>query len=82
MAKDIGQVMGMVFMPSAPGDLFSSLWGQGIIGQDKKNRAGFNLKGVKKPIHSRPNQFLMIPDIISQKSSKTGMGSLPVDWMP
>jgi hypothetical protein len=77
MAKDIGQVTGMIFMPSASGYLFPRLLRQGVIDHEKENGVGFDLKGFKKVFHSHPNQVFLVPDIISQKSSKTGEGSLP-----
>jgi hypothetical protein len=77
MAKDIGHLVGMVFMPSASRHLLSRLLRQGIVNHEKEDGVGFDLKGFKKVFHGHPNQFFLVPDIIGQKPGKTGEGSLP-----
>ena len=70
MAKDIGHLMGMIFMPSASGYLFPRLLRQGVIDHEKEHGVGFDLKGFKKVFHSHPNQVFLVPDIISKKRVK------------
>jgi hypothetical protein len=77
MPKNVGQIMGMIFMPAASGDLFAGLWGQGIIDQEEEDRTCFDLKGIEKSFQGGLNELFVVPDIGDQKPGKTGQGSLP-----
>jgi len=42
MAKDIGHILGMIFMPSTPGDFVARLWDQGVIDNEEQDGLGFD----------------------------------------
>jgi len=77
MSEDVGQILGMIFMPATSGDLFAGLLGQGIIDQEKEDRIRFDLKGTEKMFQGGFDQLFLVPDIGDQKPGKTGQGSLP-----
>ena len=43
VAKDVGHILGMIFVPRAPLNLLATLLGNRIIDDEKDNRVGFNV---------------------------------------
>jgi len=76
VAKEIGQVLGMVFMPGTSRDLLAGLLHEGIVHQKKEGRVGFNPEGLEEAHKGDRKNFLHRPGIFSQKASKTGEGAL------
>ena len=75
VAKDVGQVLGMVFMPSTSRDLLAGFLHEGIIHQKKEDRVGFDAEGMKETLPGDFPNFLPCPGVISQKAGETGEGS-------
>jgi len=49
MAKDVGHILGMILVPAASRNLFSTLLSNGVI-DDKKNHAtGFDAQRIEEP---------------------------------
>ncbi len=76
MAEDIGHVLSMILIPTAPWNLFPCLLDKGIIDDEKQNRRGFDLQGVEELVQSRLHHLLRGPNALSQESGKTGKRSV------
>jgi len=72
VAKEIGQVLGMVFMPGASGDLLAGLFHEGIIHQKKEGGVSFDPEGVEEAGKGDRKNFLHCPGIFSQETGETG----------
>jgi hypothetical protein len=76
VAKDVGHILGMIFMPSTPGDLLPGLLHEGVIHQKKEDGVGFDSQGVEESVEGDLPNFLRRPSVLSQKAGKTGKRSL------
>ena len=75
VAEDIGQVLGMIFMPSTPWDLLPCFLNNRVVQDKKEDRADLNLKGVEELMQSRGQDLIHGPGILSEEASETGEGS-------
>ena len=76
MAKDIGHILSMVFMPSTPGDLLACLLDQGVIDNKEQDRLGFDSQGIEESVQGGLDNLFHCPDVLPQKSGETGEGSV------
>ncbi len=76
MAKDVGQILGMIFIPGTPWNLFARFFHDRIIQEKKEERTGLNPQGVKELMQSRLQDLLHRPGVLSQKTGETGKRSL------
>ena len=76
MAKDIGHVLSMVFMPATSWNLFARLLDKRIIHNKKKDILGFDLQGKKKLLQRCLCNLTHVPDVFRQESSKAGQRSV------
>lgn len=75
VAEDIGQVLGMILIPSAAGHLLPRFLNNRVVQEKKDDGAGFNLEGMKEFIDSRIQDLNHGPGILCEKSGETGEGS-------
>jgi hypothetical protein len=76
MAKDIGHLLSMIFMPSTPWDFLSCFGNQGVIDNEKEDRLGLDTQDVKELFQSDLDHFFWGPNVLSQESGKAGKGSV------
>ncbi len=76
MAKDIGHVLSMVFMPATSWDVASCLVNERIIDNKKENRLGRNSQDTEELLQRRLGHLLYSPTVLSQKSGKAREGSM------
>jgi hypothetical protein len=76
MAKDIGHVLSMVFMPATPGDMVSCLVNKGVIDDKKENRSGCDSQYTEELLQRRLGHLLHSPLVLSQKPGKAWEGSM------
>ena len=76
MAKDVGHVLSMIFMPSTPRDCSPGLLDQGVIENKEQDRLGFDLQGGEELIQSRFDDLFDSPDVLSQEPGETAEGSM------
>jgi len=75
VAKDIGQVLGMILIPTASGDFLPGFFDDRIVQEQKDDRAGWNLKGMEEILQSQDQDLIHRPGILSQKPGEAGEGS-------
>jgi hypothetical protein len=75
MAKDIGHILGMIFMPGTPGDFLACLLDQGVIDNKEEDRFGFDSQGIEELVKSGLENLFQGPDVLPQESGETGEGS-------
>ena len=76
MAKDIGHILSMIFMPSTPGGFLTCLRDQGVIDNKEEDRLGVNSQGIEKLVQGGLDNLFHSPDVLPQKSGETGEGSV------
>ena len=76
MAKDIGHVLSMVFMPATSGDMVPCLLNERIIDNKKENRLGRDSQDTEELLQRRLGHLLHSPTVLSQESGKAGEGSM------
>ena len=72
MAKDIGHILGMIFMPSTPGDLVACFLDQGIIDNKKEDGVGFNSQNPKELVQGGLDHLFHGPEVLSQEAGEAG----------
>ena len=72
VAEDIGQVLGMILIPSAAGDLLPRFLDNRVVQQKKDNGTGFNPEGTKEFIDSRVQDLIQGPGILSEEPGEAG----------
>ena len=72
MAEDIGQVLGMIFIPAAAGDLLPCFLNNRVVQEKKDDGAGFNLEGMEESMESRSQDLIHVPGILSEEPGETG----------
>jgi hypothetical protein len=75
MAKDVGHILGMIFIPSSAGNFLSGLFDNGIIQEEKDNGASFNLEGMEEFLQSQGQDGIHGPGILSQETGEAGKRS-------
>lgn len=75
VAEDVGQILGMILIPTASGDLLSRLLDNRVVQEKKDDGAGFNLEGMKEFAESRSQDLIHGPGILSEEPGETGEGS-------
>ena len=80
VAKDIGHVLSMIFIPATSWDLLAGLLGKGIIHDKKEDRMGFDPQGMKELMQGDFCNLLQGPDVLPQESGEAGEG--PVQKRP
>ena len=75
VAEDIGQVLGMILIPTASGDLLSRFLDNRIVQKKKDDGPGSNLEGMKEFMESRSQDLIHGPGILSEEPGETGEGS-------
>ena len=70
VTKDIGHVLSMVLVPRAPGDLFSTLLGDGIIDNEKDHATGFDSKRIEESSQGDLGQVLLGPGVLAEESGE------------
>ena len=76
MAKDIGHILSMIFMPSTPGDFLACLLDQGVIDNKEDDRLGFDSQGIEELVQGGFHNLFHRPDVLPQESGETGEGSV------
>lgn len=72
VAKDIRQVLSMILIPSAAGDLLSCFFDNRIIQEEKDDGAGFNLEGMEEFCEGHGQDFIPGPGIFPQETGEAG----------
>jgi len=72
VAEDISQVLGMILIPSAAGDLLPRFLNNRVVQEKKDDGAGFNLEGAEKLMESRSQDLIHVPGILSQEPGEAG----------
>lgn len=75
VAKDIGQVLGMILIPTASGNFLPGFFDNRIVQEQKDNRAGLNLKGMEEFLKRQGQDLIHSPGILSQEPGEAGEGS-------
>jgi len=75
LAEDISQVLGMILIPSAAGDLLPRFLDNRVVQEKKDDGAGFNLEGMKEFMDSRSQDLIHSPGILSKEPGEAGEGS-------
>jgi hypothetical protein len=75
VAEDIGQVLGMILIPSAAGDLLPRFLNNRIVQEKKDDGAGLNLEGVEEFMQSGSEHLVHGPGILPEEPGETGKGS-------
>jgi len=75
MAKDI-LLLGMIFMPSTPGEGLPRLSNKAVIDNEKEDRLGFDSQGMEEFFQSDLDHFFCGPNILPQEPSKAAKGSV------
>ena len=76
MAKDVGHILSMIFMPGAPRDFFPCLLDQGVIDNKEQNRLSIDSQGRKELMQSGLDNLFHCPDVLAQEPGETGEGSM------
>jgi hypothetical protein len=76
MAKDIGHLLSMIFMPSTPWNALASLSNKGVIDNEKEDRLGFDSQGKEEFFQSDLDHLLCGPNVLSQEPGKAGKRSV------
>jgi len=72
VAKDIGHILSMIFVPGAPWNLFATLLGKGIIDNKEENRVGFDAQDMKELLQSNFCNLFEGPEVLSRESGEAG----------
>ena len=72
VAKDIRQVLSMILIPSAAGDLLPRFLDNRIVQEKKDDGAGLNLEGMEVLMESRSQDLIHGPGIFSEEPGETG----------
>jgi hypothetical protein len=72
VAKNIGQVLGVILIPATAGDFLSCLFDNRIVQKKKDKGASLNLEAIEEFLESHPQDFIQGPGILSQESGETG----------
>ena len=72
VAKDIGHILSMIFVPRATRNLLATLLGNGIIDDKKEHRVGFDSQGMKELFQSNFCNLFESPNVLSQESGEAG----------
>jgi len=75
VAEDIRQVLGMILIPSASGDLLPRFLDNRVVQEKKDDGASFDLEGMKEFMESRSQDLIHGPGILSEEPGETGEGS-------
>ena len=75
MAKDIGHVLGMIFMPTTAGNLLACLFSKGVIHNKKEDIPDSDPQRLEELMQSGLRDLLHRPRVFSQESSKAGKRS-------
>jgi hypothetical protein len=75
VAKDVGQVLGMILIPTASGDFLPGFFDDRIVQEQKDDRVGFNFKGLEEFLKSQGQDLISSPGILSQEPGEAGEGS-------
>jgi hypothetical protein len=70
MAKDIGHVLSMIFIPGIPQDLLAGFLGKGIVHDKKECRMDFDLKRMRELVQGDFCDLLHGLDALSQESGE------------
>jgi hypothetical protein len=76
MAKNIGHILSMIFMPSTPGDFLACLLDQGVIDNKEEDRLGFDSQGIEELVQGGLENLFHGPDVLPQEPGETGEGSV------
>ncbi len=76
MAKDVGHVLSMIFMPGTSRNLLACLLDQSIIDNKEQDRLGFDLQGAEELTQSRFDDLFDSPDVLPQEPGEAGEGSM------
>ena len=74
VAEDIGQVLGMILIPAAAGDLLPRFLKNRVVQEKKGDGTGFNLEGVEELLDRRSPDLIQGPGILSEEPGETGEG--------
>ncbi len=72
VAENISQVLGMILIPSAAGDLLPRFLDNRVVQEKKDDGAGFNLEGMEELMDSRSQDLIQGPGIFSEEPGKAG----------
>jgi hypothetical protein len=72
VAEDIRQVLGMILIPSASGDLLPRFLDKRVVQEKKDDGAGFNLEGMEEFIESRSQDLIHGPGIFPEEPGEAG----------
>jgi hypothetical protein len=79
VAKDIGHILSIIFVPRALGNLLAALSDKGII-DDKKEYGigfeGFDPERLKELVQTSFHHLFRVPNILAKESGETGQGSV------
>ena len=76
MAKDVGHILSMIFMPGTPRDFLACLLDQGVIDNKEQDRLGFDSQGREELMQSDFDNLFHSPDVLPQEPGETGEGSV------
>ena len=76
MAKDVGHILSMIFMPSTARDFLACLGDQGVIDNKEQDRLGLDSQGTEELMQSGLDNLFHSPDVLPQESGETGEGSV------
>jgi len=72
VAKDVSQVLGMILIPSAAGNLLPCFLDNRIIQEKKDDGARLNLEDMEELLKSRSQDLIHGPGILAQEPGETG----------
>jgi len=70
MAEDISQVLGMILMPGAAGDLFPRFLDNRVVQEKKDDGRGLNLEGMKEFVDRHSQDFIQGPGFFPRNRVK------------
>lgn len=70
VAKDIGHIFRMIFVPGATGDLFSTLLSDRIVDNEKDHTTGFDSEGLEEPAQGDLHQPVLSPRVLAEESGE------------
>ena len=76
MAKDIGHVLSMVFMPATSWDMVACLVNERIIDNKIEDRLGRKSQYTEELLQRRLGHLLCSPTVLAQKPGKAWEGSM------
>jgi hypothetical protein len=72
VAKDMGHILSMIFVPRASRNFLATLLDNGIIDDKKEHRVSFDSQGMKELFQSNFCNLFEGPNVLSQESSEAG----------